>query len=108
MANTNPQVINFANSRIRQMADRMFSLHLESVAVLAEYNAGNIGTLISDVGAGEIISDGSATDGRTQITGGDIFNIMTAIQAYIAFINNGAVATLDRTSVITKPHVNRF
>lgn len=108
MPNTNPQVVSFSNTRVRPIADRLFSLRIEAHALLDEYNAGDIGTKINDAGAGELIVDGSAVDGRTPITGGDIFNLVTAVQAFIAYVENAAVATADRVSVITKPHVNRF
>ena len=107
MPNTDPQVIAFANTRVRPMADRMFSLYLESQAFLAEYTAGDIGTQIDTAGAGEILVDGSAVDGRTEITGGDIYNLVGAVQEFIDFVENGAVTTADRVTTITKPHVNR-
>lgn len=104
---TNPQVVRFANEKARPMADRLYSAWVEAQSVLQEYTSTNIGSLINDAGSGNLIADGSETDGRTRLTGGDIFNLITALTAYVAYVENGAVATADRRDVITKPHVNR-
>jgi imidazole glycerol phosphate synthase subunit HisF len=108
MPNTDPQVIAFANTRVRPFADRMFSAWLEAIALVEEFDSGDIATQVEAAGAGEILVDGSATDGRTQITGGDIYNLVNVAIALKAFVENAAVATRDRTVDITKPHVNRF
>lgn len=106
--NDDPQVVAFSNNRVRPMADVIYSAYFRAKSVLADYNAGNIGTLIDNEGAGELIADGSATDGRTRITGGDIYNFITACQELVDYVEGGAVATLDRNTTITKPHVNQF
>lgn len=103
---TNPQVILFDNEHVRPMADSLFQTYWQAKKFLQDYNSGNIGTLINDAGSSLLIADGSDVDGRTRIVGGDIYNLVTAATAFVAFYEGGAVTTLDRSGVITKPHVN--
>lgn len=103
---TDPQVVAFCNNEVRPMADRLYSAYFRAKATLADYNAGDIGTKISNGGSSNFVGDGSAVDGRTRMTGGDVFNLITTLTAYIAFVENGSVSTADRTTVITIPHVN--
>jgi hypothetical protein len=101
-----PQVVRFGNEAARPISDILNGAYWEALQVLQDYNVGQIGSLINDAGAGELIADGSATDGRTRITGGDIYNLVTALQAFQAFMEGGAVSAADRRDVIAKPHVN--
>ena len=103
---TNPQVVAFSNARIRPACDDMYSLYYKCKALVADYTAANIGSLINAAGDGNLVDDGSATDGRTRITGGDIYNVLTWAQQIVNFVENQAVTTADRASVISKPHVN--
>lgn len=103
-----PQVVAFSNNRVRPMADVIYSAYYRAKSVIADYNAGDIGTKINNEGPSELIADGSATDGRTRITGGDIYNFIGACQELVDYVEGGAVATLDRQVTITKPHVNQF
>jgi len=103
---TDPQVVAFTNSQARPAADKMTQAYWQMKKFVENYNTGNIGTLITNAGSANLVADGSKTDGRTPITGGDIFNLITAAQAYIAFVEGQAVATAARLDVISKPHVN--
>lgn len=102
---TNPQVVTFSNEQVRPIADQFYKLYYKALSVNQNYNANDIGSAINAAGAGELITDGSQVDGRTRITGGDIYNLMTAIGQFIAYMEGSAVTTADRRSVITKPHV---
>ena len=104
--NSNPQVVTFANERVRPIANKFYQLYYDALSVNADYTAGDIGTKIDTAGASELIADGSAVDGRTRITGGDIYNLMTAIGQFIAYMEGTSVTTADRRSVIAKPHVH--
>lgn len=104
---TNPQVIRFVNERVRPICDKLFSVWKDSGETIQEYNSGNIGSLINDAGAGNNIADGASVDGRNILTGGDVYNVITALQQLINYVENAAVTTADRRDVITKPHVNR-
>lgn len=107
MPNTNLQVIKFTNERLRPMMDRLYSAWMQAVEVNQDYVSGGIGALITAAGSTETIADGSATDGRNVITGDDVLNAITAMNAYVSMVTGAAVSTLDRKDVITKPHVNR-
>jgi hypothetical protein len=104
----NPQVVLFANERVRTIADSLYSAYFRSKSILEDYASGQIGSLIDSAGASELVADGSDSDGRTRITGGDIYNIITALEQFVNFIEGQAVTTADRTDVISKPHVNQF
>lgn len=106
--NSNPQVVAFSNTEIRPMADKMYGAYYKAKSVVQNYNTDGIGALISAAGASNLIGDGSDVDGRTRISGDDIINFITALSAFIAYIENGAVSTANRIDVITKPHVNNF
>lgn len=103
---TNPQVVRFSNEVVRPLADELYKTWFLSKSALEDYAAGDIGTKINDAGSSNFIGDGSDVDGRTRITGGDIFNFITALQEFIDYVENGTVTQADRTDVITKPHVN--
>lgn len=103
---TDPQVIKFSNEEARPIADSLYKAYYKTKAFLEDYNSGNIGSKINDAGSSNLIADGSDVDGRTRIVGGDIYNLITAAQAFIDFIEGNAVATLARLDVIAKPHVN--
>lgn len=103
---TNPQVIKFANERIRSIANIVYNAYWQSKSIIEDYNAGDIGTKINDEGSGNLVADGSAVDGRTRITGGDIFNVITALGEFIDYYEGGTVTQADRTDVFSKPHVH--
>jgi hypothetical protein len=105
---SNAQVVEFANGRARPMADKLYNAYYSAKSVLQDYTAGDIGTKIGDAGSGNLVADQSDLDGRTRITGGDIWNLITAVEAFIAFVEGGPVPELDRLDVLTKPHVNRI
>ncbi len=99
---TNPQVIAFSNQQVRVMADTLYSAYYHAKSLLENYNAGDIGTKIDTAGAGNLLDDGSQTDGRTRISGGDIYNFITAATDFIAYVEAG------RLDIISIPHVNNF
>lgn len=100
------QVIAFANSTIRPMSDRLYSLYYFAKSTIEDWNSKGLLALVNAAGPTLVVDDGALIDGRTQITGNDMINIITALTAYVAFVEGGAVATLARTDVIAKPHVN--
>jgi hypothetical protein len=105
---TNPQVVLFTNQRIRPISDKLTDAYYAAKQIVSDYNSGDIGSKIDAAGAGNLIADGSETDGRTRLVGGDIYNMITLLQQYILFVENGVVTQADRTTVISKPHVNSF
>lgn len=98
---SNPQVVAFSNQELRPLADLLFKAYYKALELDQNYVANNIGTLIDAGGASNLLNDGSLTDGRTRISGGDIYNFVTLISDLITFLESPG-----RLDVITKPHVN--
>jgi hypothetical protein len=91
MALDNTQLVDFCNDELRQLADQFIRLRIRCQAATAEYNARNLGTIINDGGASNVIVDGSATDGRTQRVGGDVYNFVTMIADYNTWMTQGRI-----------------
>lgn len=96
----NAQLINFTNESLRVLADNLQVLSVALPQIVAVYNARNLGTVINAGGPSELLTDGSAVDGRTRVTGGDVFNLITLAQDLVAFLTRG------RLDVIAKWQVN--
>lgn len=101
MALDKTQLIEFCNDELRPLGDLIKRLDLQSAAAQAEYNARDLGTAINTGGSSGPVLDGSATDGRTICTGGDVFNFVTLLQDLQTFF-----ASPGRRDVITKWNVN--
>lgn len=102
---TDAQVIKFANERIRTTANKLRDVYWEAKKVLDEYNNTGINAKVVAAGQAQLLADGSVSDGRSRITGDDLFNFVTALQQFVLYVENGAVTRADRTGVITKPSV---
>lgn len=100
MALDNPQLLEFANDELRQLADKFVALKIRVDAAVTQYNARGLGTIINDGGSTNSVLDGSATDGRTIATGGDVFNLVTLLQDFQTFYTSG------RNDVLYKWQVN--
>jgi len=101
MALDSPQLTDFANDELRQIGDLLTRLDLRSQAAITEYNARDLGTVINAGGSSGPVLDGSATDGRTICTGGDVFNFITLLQNLQTFLDDPG-----RRDVIAKWNVN--
>ena len=101
MALDSPQLTEFCNSELRQLGDLITKLDLRSAAAITEYNARDLGTVINAGGSSGPVLDGSAADGRTICTGGDVFNFITLLQNLQTFF-----ADTGRRDVIAKWNVN--
>ena len=100
MALDQPQLIEFTNVDLRQIADSLTRLITRVESANATYLARNLGTVINDNGASNPVLDGSATDGRTICVGGDVYNFITLLTDFSAFMNS------ERRDVIAKWNVN--
>lgn len=100
MALDNPQLVEFCNDELRQIADLFVRLKIRVDSAVTEYNARNLGTIINDGGSSGPVLDGSAVDGRTIATGGDVFNLVTLMQDFQTFYTAG------RNDVLFKWQVN--
>lgn len=101
MALDNAQLVEFCNDELRQIADLSVQLKIRIDAAIAEYNARNLGTIINDGGSSGPVLDGSASDGRTIATGGDVFNLITLITGVKDFLEANS-----RMDVLYKWQVN--
>ena len=98
----NPQLRAFCNDSLRVIADQLARIDQVTPGLREEYDAKNLGTIINDGGPSNLITDGSATDGRTRVEGGDVYNLITLVDDLRAFITEG------RRDVIAKWQVNGY
>lgn len=106
---TDPQVIKFSNEKVRILGDHLYGLYLGLVDFETEYVAKDIGTLITNAGPSNLIADGSETDGRTRITGGDIFLLKILSDDLKFFLEQQVTATPSdgtRLALMGKIEVN--
>ena len=95
----NQQLVEFAIDELRQIADRFVALKIRVDAAYQEYLARGLGTVINDGGSSNPVLDGSATDGRTVATGGDVFNFITLMTDFQTFMTSGRVDVLYKWQV---------
>jgi hypothetical protein len=99
MALDNSQLVEFCNDELRQIADRFVALQIRVDHAYQEYLARNLGDIINAGGSTNPVLDGSATDGRTIATGGDVFNLITLMTDLQAFLTSGRVEVLYKWQV---------
>lgn len=91
----NPQLRVFSNEEVRDIADKLYGAYYAAKNTHLEYFNQGIGGIIDAGGASNIIADGSSTDGRSQITGGDIYLLIGILEGFMAFLEaNGRLAKL--------------
>ncbi len=95
MPNTNPQAILIANSKVRVCADRFGQLYNFCKALQAEAIAESWTTLFTG-GAGNVLIDGSETDGRTIITDADVTSFITDVSSFITDMEASSNARRNR------------
>lgn len=94
MAIDNSQAVKFCNERVRQAADRFAQLYWWSKIVAQEWTAQGIGALIPNDAS--IVIDGSATDGRSVLTGIDVNLLAARVSEFIALLEANANAKLNQ------------
>lgn len=102
MAIDNPQAVKFCNEEVRTVADKAAAYYWQAKAFLAEWSAQNLGSIIPDDPL-QIIVDGSAEDGRGPITGRDVNNLKTHIEAMVTDLETNANMKLN---ILMKIEVN--
>jgi len=103
MANTNPQAVQFTNTRARPMADMLYSAYLTCKSFVDQWNADNVAAVIPNDAT--IIADGAATDGRAQVTDAQITNMVTRAMEFINWMEQGLVAS-PFTGTVTNATLN--
>jgi hypothetical protein len=101
--NTNTQAITFANSKIRPMADELYSCYLSAKKINDLWTAQAVAIAIPN--DANIINDGAAVDGRAQITDAQATLVITRCQEMISWMENGLVASPFGTTT-TKATLN--
>ncbi len=71
---SDPQTVTFSNDHVRKFADKIGGAYLEAKKLVMLYQAKGIEAIILSDPSG-YIEDKSELDGRTSITGGDIYAI---------------------------------
>ena len=96
----NAQLSDFCNAELRQIADQLQRLKIRTAAATAIYYARNLGNVIDSAGPSNAVDDGADLDGRTIVTGGDVYNVVGLLNDLTTFLNS------DRQQVIAKWNVN--
>lgn len=100
MANTNTQAIKIANEKIRPLADQFARLYNRLKSAQIEFAAEGWGALFP--ADAEVITDGSAVDGRTPITNADVRSFMlTDAVSFLSTLEASANVGRDRVFKIS-------
>ena len=78
---TDPEAVRFSNEKVRTLADAATRYYYAALAFGNEWDATGMGSKIPDTADG--IVDGSATDGRTPITGANVNGLKTHVDAMV-------------------------
>lgn len=81
---TDPAAIVFSNERIRQAADLMAQGYFRAKAAIAAYDAKNLDAVFGANSGGDTLADGSDTDGRTPILGGEVQAMIQGLRDFVA------------------------
>lgn len=106
MANENTQVIKFCNEQIRVAADLKAQQYYTDKSLVNNWFANDIPSLITSDGT--VIDDGAATDGRSPLTGVDVYNLITRAQENIADMEANSSAKLNTVLVVAVNTQARF
>ena len=92
---TNPQAINWSNSRVRVYADSMVDAYESAKKLLAEWTALGMDALIAN-SSEDVLIDGAAIDGRSIITGDKVNALISNAQAVVTWFEQGSPSRIDR------------
>ncbi len=90
---TNPEAVRFSNERIRTLADAATRYYYAAVAMLNEWEATGMAAKIPNVA--DTIVDGSATDGRSPITGTMVNGLKNHVETMVADLQAHTRAKLN-------------
>lgn len=91
---TNPEAIRFCNERVRVAADKLAQLYYVAKSVGQEWTATGLGDIIA-YNNGDLVVDGSATDGRHPISGIDVNNLVTRLGEIVTDMEANSNAKLN-------------
>jgi len=78
---TDPEAVRFSNEKARTLADAAARYYYMAKAFTNEWDATGMGAKIPN--AADTIIDGSATDGRSTITGANVNGMKTHVDAMV-------------------------
>lgn len=104
MPNTNPQAVAFANNRARVLADEMRTLYLSCKAFVQQWTAQSVATVIPN--DANVMTDGSATDGRAPITNAQINVLFAHASSLIAYFEGASSAPANNASFQNYNQIN--
>lgn len=94
--NTNAQAVKVANEKVRPAADRILQTYFLMKSLQSEYTAQGWSSLFpSGDPTGELV-DGARTDGRAVVQNQDINAVITALGAFITFMEATSNQQLNR------------
>ena len=97
----NAQLTEFCNDDLRKIADALARADMLLPGLRATYDQRGLGSIIDAAGSSNLVTDGSAVDGRTRVTGGDVYNLVTLIDDLRTFFTASG-----RRDVLAKWQVN--
>lgn len=106
---TNPQAVQFCNQELRRATSQIVSAFRTLRQLRADYAFKGIGPLVAGTTdlQNSLVADGSATDGRTPITGYDVDLCMGKVGVLMDWVDSGAqaamLAAIEKPSVETTP-----
>lgn len=89
----NVQAVAFCNQKVRKMADLLSAAYYSAITINDEWNATGMSGLIPNTA--DPVIDGSATDGRSPITGAKATSIIVRAQELIADMEANSNAKLN-------------
>ncbi len=90
---TNPEAVRFANEKARTLADAATKYYYAAKAFLNEWDATGMGVKFPNTA--DMIVDGSATDGRTPITGANVNGLKGHVHTMVADLEAGGNVKLN-------------
>lgn len=90
---TDPAAVKFCNEQARIMADCMAQNYYTAKVIVNNWNALGMSSLVTNDAS--VVVDGSATDGRNQVTGAKITSIITRAMEIIADYEASSNAKLN-------------
>lgn len=94
--NTDPMAVRVSNEKVRPACDRILQTYFYMKSLQSEYTAQNWAALFPSADpTGELI-DQARTDGRQVLTNADVNNVITALGAFISFMEATTNQQLNR------------
>ena len=91
---TNAEAVAYCNSRLRPAYDRFAQLYYEAKSLRQEWDANGLGDIIA-YNNGDLVVDGSASDGRHPISGVDVNNLITRLTEVVTDMEASSNAKLN-------------